>query len=90
VAPAGGLADHGNLTLDLMDVFVSIGEAAQDYGTGLVLLFDEVQFLSQMQLEAVIQAIHKTVQRKLPVTFVGAGLPQIGLGVLIRLFREGG
>lgn len=24
-----------------------------------------------------IQAIHKTVQRKLPVTFVGAGLPQI-------------
>lgn len=77
VAPAEGFADHGNLTLDVTDVLVSIGEAAKEHGTGLVLLFDEVQFLSQTQLEAVIQAIHKTVQRKLPVTFVGAGLPQI-------------
>lgn len=77
VAPAEGFADHGNLTLDVTDVLVSIGEAAKEHGTGLVLLFDEVQFLSQTQLEAVIQGIHKTVQRKLPVTFVGAGLPQI-------------
>jgi hypothetical protein len=77
VTPAEGFADHGNLSLDMTDVLVSIGEAAKEHGTGLVLLFDEVQFLSQTQLEAVIQAIHKTVQRKLPVTFVGAGLPQI-------------
>lgn len=77
VEPAEGLADHGDLTLDLTDVLVAIGEAAADHGTGLVLLFDEVQFLSRFQLEAIIQAIHKTVQRKLPVTFVGAGLPQI-------------
>ena len=61
----------------MTDVLVAIGEAAKDHGTGLVMLFDEVQFLSQSQLEAVIQAIHKSVQRKLPVTFVGAGLPQI-------------
>lgn len=77
VAPAEGFADHGDLSMDFTDVLVSIGEAAQDHSTGLVLLFDEVQFLSQAQLEAVIQAIHKSVQRKLPVTFVGAGLPQI-------------
>jgi hypothetical protein len=77
VDAAEGFADHGSLTLDLTDVLVSIGEAAREHGTGLVLLFDEVQFLSQSQLEAVIQAIHKSVQRKLPVTFVGAGLPQI-------------
>jgi hypothetical protein len=77
VTPAEGFADHGNLTLDMTDVLVAIGEAAKDHGTGLVMLFDEVQFLSQSQLEAVIQAIHKSVQRKLPVTFVGAGLPQI-------------
>ncbi|MDQ6740493.1 MAG: ATP-binding protein [Actinomycetota bacterium] len=77
VDPAEGFADHRNLTLDFTDVLISIGEAAKEHGTGLVLLFDEVQFLSQTQLEAVIQAIHKSVQRKLPVTFVGAGLPQI-------------
>lgn len=77
VEPAEGAADHGDLGLDLTDVLTAIGEAAKGHGTGLVLLFDEVQFLNRPQLEAIIQAIHKTVQRKLPVTFVGAGLPQI-------------
>lgn len=77
VPPAEGLADHGNLAMDLSDVLVAIGEAAKEQGTGLVLLIDEVQFLRATQLEALIQAIHKTVQKKLPVTFVGAGLPQI-------------
>jgi hypothetical protein len=71
------LADHGDLGMDLTDVFVAIGEAAKERGRGVVLLIDEVQFLPSPQLEALIQAIHKTVQRKLPVTFVGAGLPQI-------------
>lgn len=36
-----------------------------------------MQFLSTTQLEALISALHKTVQRGLPVTMVGAGLPQI-------------
>jgi hypothetical protein len=77
VPPAEGLADHGDLGMDLTDVFVAIGEAAQEQKKGLVVLIDEVQFLRATQLEALIQAIHKTVQRKLPITFVGAGLPQI-------------
>ncbi|KQO80407.1 ATPase [Frigoribacterium sp. Leaf263] len=77
IPPAEGLADHGDLGLDLTDVLVAIGEAAAERKQGLVLLIDEVQFLRTSQLEALIQAIHKTVQRKLPVTFVGAGLPQI-------------
>lgn len=33
--------------------------------------------MKKPQLEALIQAIHKTVQRRLPITLVGAGLPQI-------------
>lgn len=77
IAPAEGYADHGELGLDLTDVFRAMGEAAREHSTGVVILFDEVQFLSRAQLEAVIQAIHKMVQRKLPITFVGAGLPQI-------------
>lgn len=72
-----GVADHGDLALDLTDVLVAIGEVAREQDRGLVLLVDEVQFLDSRQLEAMIQAIHKTVQRALPVTFVGAGLPQI-------------
>lgn len=42
-----------------------------------MLLFDEVQFFSRAQLEALIEALHKMVQRKLPITLVAAGLPQI-------------
>lgn len=77
VEPAEGLADHGDLALDLTDVLVALGQAAQEHGRGVAILVDEVQFLRSAQLEAMIQALHKTVQRKLPITFVGAGLPQI-------------
>lgn len=72
-----GLADHGDLQLDLTDLFIAVGEAAQGRERGVVLLLDEVQFLTRPQLEALIAALHKTVQRSLPVTLVGAGLPQI-------------
>lgn len=72
-----GKADSKVLTLDLTELFVALGEAAADAGTGFVLLVDEIQFLSTEQLEALIIAVHKTVQRALPITLVGAGLPQI-------------
>jgi hypothetical protein len=77
VEAAAGFADHHDLTMDLSDLLVSAGEAAEAVDRGIVLIFDEVQFLSKPQLEAIITAVHKTVQRELPVTFVAAGLPQI-------------
>jgi hypothetical protein len=77
VAALEGFADHGDLTLDLTDLFIAVGEAAQSNKRGVVLLLDEIQFLTTPQLEAMISAIHKTVQRSLPVILVGAGLPQI-------------
>jgi len=77
VEAAEGFADHANLALDLTDVFLAVGQAAKEKSRGVVLLFDEIQFLNKRQLEAVIEALHKMVQRKLPITLVGAGLPQI-------------
>lgn len=77
VDAAEGFADHANLALDLTDVFISLGQAAEERSRGVVLLFDEIQFLNKVQLEAIIGALHKMVQRKLPITMVGAGLPQI-------------
>ena len=77
VDAAEGFADHANLAMDLTDVFLSLGAAAHERERGVVLLFDEIQFLSKTQLEALIEALHKMVQRKLPITMVGAGLPQI-------------
>jgi len=77
IEAAEGFADNANLALDLTDVLLAIGQAADEKGGGVVLLFDEIQFLDRQQLEAVIEALHKMVQRKLPITLVGAGLPQI-------------
>lgn len=77
VEATAGRADTGNLNDDLSDVFEAIGQAAADHGRGVVFLFDEIQFLSKVELEALIGAVHRTVQRKLPVTFAGAGLPQL-------------
>jgi hypothetical protein len=72
-----GLADSGHLADDLTDLFIALGDAAQEQDTGVVFLFDEVQFLSTPEFEALIAALHKTVQRQLPITLVGAGLPQL-------------
>jgi AAA ATPase domain len=72
-----GAADTGSLSDDLSDVFVAVGEAARELDGGVVFLMDEVQFLSTVELEALIAALHKSVQRQLPITLVGAGLPQL-------------
>jgi hypothetical protein len=89
VEAAMGRADTGNLNDDLADVFQAIGEAAKDHNRGAVFLFDEVQFLSKPELEALIGAVHRTVQRQLPVTFAGAGLPQLpGLAGEAKSYAE--
>ncbi|MGL4340661.1 MAG: AAA family ATPase [Rhodoglobus sp.] len=72
-----GVADTGDLSSDLVDLFLALGDAAQDVGRGVVVLVDEIQFLTKVQLESVLMAIHKTVQRELPITMVGGGLPQV-------------
>jgi hypothetical protein len=77
VEPAEGMADSGNLADDLTDVFVALGQAAAEHGKGVVFILDEVQFLSLREFEALIAALHKTVQRRLPITLVAAGLPQL-------------
>lgn len=77
VHPLEGRADSGHLPDDLTDLLIALGEAAAEHGGGVVLLFDEIQFLALAELEALIAALHKTVQRQLPITLVGAGLPQI-------------
>jgi hypothetical protein len=77
VDAAEGLADSGQLDDDLTDLLLALGEAAREQDSGVVFLIDEVQFLATHELEALIAALHKTVQRQLPITLVGAGLPQL-------------
>ncbi len=72
-----GVGDSGTLSEDLSDVLVAVGEAARDHGVGVIFLIDEIQFLKSADLEALIVALHRCARRSLPLTLVGAGLPQM-------------
>ena len=77
VDAVAGQGDSGMLSEDVTDLLVATGEAARDRRTGVVLAIDEVQYLSEEELAAMITAVHRTVQMSLPVVLVGAGLPQL-------------
>ena len=77
VDPEAGVADSGNLEYDLAELFIRIGETAQSAHKAWTLLIDEVQYLSNKDLSALIVAIHRVNQKNLPVMFFGAGLPQV-------------
>lgn len=72
-----GLADSGVLDHDLGDLLCTAGAAALDQRTVLVLLVDELQYVEERQLGALITALHRAAQHELPVTLLGAGLPQL-------------
>lgn len=72
-----GLADSGDLESDLIDLFVELGRAAKEKKTALVIFIDEIQYIEETQFAALIMALHKCTQKQLPVTIVGAGLPQL-------------
>ena len=75
--PEPGLADNGDLEQDLQALLEVTGTAANEAGTALVLFVDELQYIEEDELAALIVALHRTVQRRLPVILVGAGLPQL-------------
>jgi hypothetical protein len=73
--PEPGLADNGDLEHDLQALLEAAGVAAQEAGTALALFIDELQYVAEEELAALITALHRTAQRKLPVILFGAGLP---------------
>ena len=72
-----GLADSGVLEQDLADLLCAAGDAARAQNTALVLFVDELHHVEERQLGALIAALHRAAQRALPVTLLGAGLPQL-------------
>ena len=77
VEPETGLADSGELVVDLPALFVAVAQAAQEVETAAILMIDEVQYLAAEDLGALIVALHRVTQRGLPMLFFGAGLPQL-------------
>jgi type II secretory pathway predicted ATPase ExeA len=77
VDPELGVADSGNLEHDLPSLFEAIAEAAAARQTAIALIIDELQYLSEQELSALIMAVHRISQKNLPLILVGAGLPQL-------------
>lgn len=75
--PEPGLADNGDLEHDLQALLEVTGAAAKSAGTALAMFIDELQYVEEGELAALITALHRTAQRSLPVILVGAGLPQL-------------
>ena len=75
--PEPGLADNGDLEHDLQALLEAVGIAASAAGTALVMFIDELQYVREDELAALITALHRCNQRRLPVGLVGAGLPQL-------------
>jgi len=75
--PEPGLADNGDLEGDLTALLEQVGTAAQGAGTVVMMFLDELQYVHQDQMAALISALHRCSQLQLPVAAVGAGLPQL-------------
>jgi hypothetical protein len=84
-----GVADSGDLETDLPDLMLQIGEAAKEQGTAVALIMDELQYLDEIEMSALIVAMHKVAQRQLPIALFGAGLPQlVGLTGRAKSYAE--
>ena len=75
IEPQQGLADSGDLESDLTALFLCIGEAAEEKSAAVLLVIDEIQCLSERDFGALIMALHRMQQERLPIGMVGAGLP---------------
>jgi hypothetical protein len=77
IEPERGSADSGQLEADLPELFSALGRAAKDRGTAVLLLIDELQYIPEEEMGALIMSLHRTSQEGLPVLLVAAGLPQL-------------
>lgn len=75
IEPAQGTADSGDIEIDLPNLFQAIGEAAQERQTAVSILIDEIQYVSSKELGAIIMAMHRMQQKRLPLVLLAAGLP---------------
>jgi len=89
IDPEKGSADSGDLEADLAELFSAIGEAAQDRHTAVAVIIDEIQYLDENEMSALIMAMHRISQRQLPLVLIAAGLPQlVGLAGRSKSYAE--
>ena len=75
IDPEPGTSDTGDIQIDLPNLFIALGEAAEERKAAVALLIDEIQYFGSHELSALIMSMHKMQQRRLPLVLIGAGLP---------------
>jgi len=74
---ASGTADTGDLSNDLTELFISVGELGKKNDKCICFILDEIQDLHKKELSALIRATHRINQLQLPIIIIGAGIPTI-------------
>ena len=77
IEPEKGAADSGDIEIDLPELLSVVAEAALDRNTAVAILIDEIQYFKEKELSALIMAMHRMQQRRLPLVLIGAGLPML-------------
>lgn len=77
IEPERGAADSGDLESDLPALFLAVSEAAEERNIPVALLIDELQYLHDKELSALIMAMHRMQQKQLPLVLIGAGIPSL-------------
>ncbi len=75
--PEAGLADNGDLEGDLTVLLEQVGLAAKAASNVVAIYIDELQYVPEPQLAALISALHRCSQQELPIVVIGAGSPQL-------------
>lgn len=72
-----GSADSGDMEADLPELMAALGHAAASRGRAIALIMDEIQYLTETHMSALIMSMHRVMQETLPIVLVAAGLPQV-------------
>lgn len=66
-----------NPTQILTDVFVDLGNIANDIGIPICIFIDDMDRIAHKDLSALITSLHRVTQLNLPIMLIGSGLPTL-------------
>lgn len=65
------------LAEDLTELFVSMGRTAEKADKVICFFIDEIQYMKEEEMEALVNAFHRVNQKGFPIILYGAGLPKV-------------